>query len=65
MAFEHEWPDLIREMSGGYDISYELGILRQSVYVKDQCYDKVEVPFVTSHSELRNIARSYKLSTGY
>lgn len=65
MAFEHEWPNLIREMTGPYDISYELGILRQAVYVRDQCYDKTEVPFVTRHNELRAIARSYKTSTGY
>jgi hypothetical protein len=64
MAFEHEWLDLIKEMRGGYDISHELGILRQSVYVKDQCYDKTEVPFVTKHNELRTIARSYKVANG-
>ena len=65
MAFEHEWLNLIREMTGGTDISYDLGILRQAVYIRDQCYDKVEVPFVTSHNELRNIARSYKAANGY
>jgi hypothetical protein len=64
MAFEHEWLNLIREMTANYDISHELGILRQSVYVKDQCYDATTVDCVTSHSELRNIARSCKVALG-
>jgi len=65
MMVEHEWPNLIKEMPMGRDISYELEILRRSVYVKDQCYDSTAVDFVTSHKELRNIARSCKIALGY